>query len=363
VADPAVEGGVGVSAPVAVPQAALAGVRREGLLRRRRYLLVSGSLGAALFTVSVTALTVGDFDLTPFDVLAALVGQADSGAMFVVVDLRLPRLLLALLVGVAFALAGALFQSVLRNPLASPDIIGISQGASVGAVVAILGLTLSGPAVSLFALLGALATGAVLYAVAWRGGLAGFRFVLSGIGVAYMATSMIGYLLTRAGVQEAQSALTWLTGSLGTAQWGAIRILALELLVLVPAAALLGPRLRILTMGDETAAALGVRPEHVRLAVVGVGVCLAAVATAAVGPLAFVALTAAPIARRLLGDGTLGLFPSVLTGATLVVGADLVAQHLVPGGIEVPAGIVTGVIGGPYLIWLLATSRRGGRVA
>jgi iron complex transport system permease protein len=344
-------------------QSPLAAVRRSARTRRRRYVLLNLALVATILAVSVAALTVGDFDLGPLDAVAALTGDADGYVTFVVVDLRLPRLLLGLLVGMALGLAGALFQSVLRNPLASPDIIGISQGASAGAVLAILGLGLSGPAVAVYALLGATVTGAVLYAVSWRGGLAGFRFVLSGIGVAYMATSLVGYLLTRAGVQEAQTALTWMAGSVGSAQWGAIRNVAVALVVLVPAAAVVAPRLALLLLGDDTAAALGVRPERVRLAVVGVGVGLAAVATAAVGPLAFVALIAAPVARRLLDDGSLALVPCALTGAALVGCADLVAQHVIPGDLEVPVGIVTGAVGGPYLVWLLATSRRGGKVA
>ncbi len=338
-------------------------VRDTTRSRRRRSRLVSLSLATVLMSMSVASLTVGDFDLSLLEVLATLAGRGEPGAAFVVLDLRLPRLLLAVLVGVAFAVAGGLFQSVLRNPLASPDIIGISQGASVGAVLAILGLGLTGPVVSALALAGAITTGTLLYAVSWRGGLTGFRFVLSGIGIAYMATSVVGYLLTRTGAQQAQTALTWLTGSVGSAQWPTIRTLALALVVLLPAAALVARQLDLLLLGDDTAAALGVGPERVRLAVVGIGVCLAAAATAAVGPLAFVALTAAPIARRLLDDGTLGLIPSALVGAMLVVGSDLVGQHLVPGGIEVPAGIVTGVVGGPYLIWLLVSARPRGKAA
>jgi iron complex transport system permease protein len=337
--------------------AVLRGVARK---RRRRYLRTVLCLGTATVTVAVASLTVGDYDLSPLDVLQTLLARGDSGAEFVVLDLRLPRLLLALLVGVAFAVAGGLFQAALRNPLASPDIIGISQGASVGAVLALLALDVAGLLVPAFALAGATVTGVVLYAVAWRGGLAGYRFVLSGIGVAYMATSVVGYLLTRSGVQDAQTALTWVTGSVGTAEWGAIRTLAVAIAVLLPMTALVAPWLRALLLGDDTAASLGVPPERARMAVLALGVALAAVATAAVGPLAFVALTAAPIARRLLGDGSLALVPGALVGATLVAAADLVAQHLLPSDLEVPVGIVTGVVGGPYLIWLLVTARRRG---
>ena len=285
-------------------------------------------------------------------------GHGDNRSTLVVQGLRLPRLVLALLAGAAFGLAGALFQTVLRNPLASPDIIGISQGASVGAVFAILGLGLTGPWVFAMALTGGLLVGALLYLVAARGGLAGFRFVLAGIGVAYLASSVLGYLLTRTQVQQAQSALQWLAGSVAQADPAMNRLLApllgVLLILTIPAAR----ALQALRLGDDTAAALGLRPARSRLLVIAVGVGLASLATAAAGPIAFVAFTAAPIARRLLRDGSLALLPAVLVGSLMVVGADLVAQHLLPADMSVPVGVVTGVVGGPYLIWLLATARR-----
>ncbi|MDN4172769.1 iron ABC transporter permease [Nocardioides sp. SOB77] len=358
-----------MSAPTLAPEAdraareARQAVAGEGLRttrrrRHRRRLLVTVVLVVLAAALCVTALMLGDFRLSAGEVLRTLAGADQGAARFIVVELRLPRLVLGVLVGVAFGLAGALFQSVLRNPLASPDVIGISQGASTGAVVALLAVgATSGYVVPLSALAGGALVGLLLYAVAWRGGMTGHRFVLAGIGVAYVCTSVIGYLLTRNDVKEAQVALLWMTGSLGQADWALVRTLAVAVAVLVPLVACVARGLSLLMLGDEQAGSLGLRPEVTRACVVALGVALACVATAAAGPVAFVALTAAPVARRLLGDGTLALVQSALVGVVLVVGADVVAQHLLPADLAVPVGVVTGAVGGPYLIWLMASGR------
>ncbi|CAI9418779.1 FecCD family ABC transporter permease [Nocardioides sp. T2.26MG-1] len=337
---------------------AASGLRRARRRRRARRTAVLVVLAGLATVLSVAALMMGEFRLSAGQVLGALAGSDDPSAHFVVVELRLPRLLLGVLVGIAFGLAGALFQSVLRNPLASPDIIGISQGASAGAVAALLVGGATGAVVSAAALAGGAAVGLLLYAVAWRGGMTGHRFVLSGIGVAYVASAVVGYLLTRSDVKQAQVALRWMTGSLAQAEWSLVRVLAVALAVLVPAVALLARGLELLLLGDDQAGSLGLRPELVRALVVATGVALACTATAAAGPVAFVAFVAAPVARRLLGDGTLALVEAALVGVVLVVGADLVAQHLLPADLSVPVGVVTGAVGGPYLIWLMATGGR-----
>jgi iron complex transport system permease protein len=326
--------------------------------RRTRAVLTTVGLVVAVVVVAVLALRLGDYRMSTGQVLAVLVGRGEQVDVLVVRELRLPRLLLGLLVGLGLGAAGAVFQSVLRNPLASPDVIGITQGGSAGAVTALLLAGVTGPLLQLSALAGGLAVGLLLYAVAWRGGMAGHRFVLAGIGVAYLATSVVGYVFTRAQVQEAQTALQWLSGSLAQASWELDLQLAAALAVLLPLSALVGPRLQVLLLGDDTAAALGLRTERVRLLLVLLGIALASVATAAAGPVAFVALTAAPIARRLLGGGSSAVLASALVGAVLVAGSDVVAQHLLPLAQAVPVGVVTGAVGGPYLIWLLATHRR-----
>jgi iron complex transport system permease protein len=337
----------------AVAVRSLRGTRRR---RRARWVTVTVLLAAAAFAVCVASLTL-DSGYPVRSVLRALFSTDPGEADFVVNTLRLPRLALGILVGVAFALSGALFQSVLGNPLASPDVIGVAQGASAGAVVVVLGVGATGWPVSFAALAGGAVVAVLLYAVAWRGGMTGHRFVLAGIGVAYLGASVTGYLLTRAEVQRAQTALLWLAGSLSQYTWPLVGVLAVALLVLVPLVALTARRLDLLLLGDDQAAALGVRPELVRVWVIVLGTALACCATAAAGPIAFVALVAAPVARRLLGDGGLALLPAALVGVVLVVGADTVAQFVLPVDLAVPVGVVTGIVGGPYLIWLMVSGR------
>ncbi len=313
--------------------------------------------------VAAASLAVGAYTLSLPDLIATLAGQGEARDNFIIFGLRLPRLLLGALVGAAFAISGALFQTLLKNPLASPDIIGISGGASAAAAGSILILGLGGAAVPVAAFLGALVAATAIYLLAWRGGVTGYRFVLIGVGVAFMVQAVLGYLITRGDVRDVQQALVWMVGGIGGAAWADIAVLALALAVLLPALGLLAPRLRMLQLGDETAGGLGVRVESTRLALLLIAVALAAVATAFAGPVAFVAFVSAPIARRIVGAGSLALLPSALVGMLLVTSADFAAQHLLPGTLQVPVGIVTGVIGAPYLLWLLATANRRGRGA
>ncbi|MGV8858129.1 FecCD family ABC transporter permease [Rhodoglobus sp.] len=322
-------------------------------------------IGLALVAVALTlvSIAVGAYTLSLPDLLATLFGGGTTSDRFIVVKLRLPRVVLAILVGVAFGLAGALFQSLLRNALASPDIIGISGGASVAAVLSLLVFGATGLAVSMSALVGALVVAFAIYLLSWRSGMNGMRFVLIGVGIAFMAQAVLGYLITRGDVRDAQQALVWMVGGLGGASWGDIVIMAVSLVVLLPAVAGLASKLRMLQLGDDLAASLGVSVQRSRLALIIVAVALVAIATALVGPLAFVAFVSAPIARRMIGGGTLALVPSALVAVVLVLGADFVAQHAFATGTQVPAGIVTGLIGAPYLLWLISTTNREGRTS
>lgn len=327
-------------------------------VRRSRARLVTIVLLGAVLVIAALSLAVGAYSVSLPDLLATLAGQGNSKNEFIVLRLRLPRLTMAVLAGLAFALAGALFQALLGNPLASPDLIGITGGASVAAVFAILVLGLSGFAVSGFAFVGALVVASTIYLLSWRQGIAGYRFVLVGIGIAFMVQAALGYLLTRADVRDAQGALVWMVGSLSGTLWTEVAVAAISVGVLVPAVIVLAPKLRMLQLGDDTARGLGVRVDLSRVLLLAVAVALAAVATASVGPIAFVAFVAGPIARRLV-PGT-SLVPSALVGVLLVSTADFVSQHLLPGGVQVPVGIITGAIGAPYLLWLLATRRSRG---
>lgn len=262
----------------------------------------------------------------------------------------MPRALVAVLAGAALGLSGTIFQS----PLASPDLIGITAGASAAAVIALLVFGLRGFPVSVAALAGALGAAAVMYALAWRQGVTGYRLVLAGIAMAAMLTSVVSYCLTRADVYAARDALVWLTGSLNAKSWATVWTLAPCVAVLVPLTLLAGRRLAALQVGDDLARVHGVRVERARLGLLVLAVALAAVATAAVGPVAFVS---GPIARRLAGG--IALVPAALVGALVMTAADVVAQHVFPST-QFPAGVVTAIVGGPYLLWLLMSTNRSG---
>jgi iron complex transport system permease protein len=347
-------GPAGSHSPHEPDRAILAAVRRAG---RSRRVIVTAALVVVLAGIAVAALMLGDRILSPSDVLATLLGQGSGGDRFVVLGLRLPRLLLGLLVGASFGLAGSVFQSLLGNPLASPDIIGISQGASAAAVGAILVLGWSGLSVSFAAFGGAILVAALITVLAARSGMVGSRFVLIGIALAFLAQALIGYLLTRADVRDAQSALVWLVGSIGTVQAQELVVTAVGAVILSLALVVLAPRLRMLQLGDEAATGLGVRVIRSRLLLTLVAVGFAALGTAAAGPIAFVAFVSGPIARRLLGGTASALVASALVGAVVVTGSDLIAQHGIPGA-QVPVGIVTSIVGAPVLLALLARTNR-----
>lgn len=325
----------------------------------RRTATVVGGLVLLLAALATVALLLGDAALTPAEVGSALVGQAEPVVRFVVVELRLPRLLTAVVVGLCLGASGAVFQSVVRNPLASPDIVGITASAGATGVVGVVLLGLSGAALSGTVLAGALVAALLVYALAWRQGVQGYRLVLVGIGVAAFATAATSYVLTRADVRDAQVAYAWLTGSLNGAAWGPFVTLAASAVVLLALLAAQTRALRALELGDDAAAGLGTRAERARLLLVLTAVALAAVAVAASGPIAFVALMAAPIARRLVGATGVTLTASALVGAAILSASDLVAQFAVPGT-SYPVGVVTGLVGAPYLVWLLARTNRTG---
>jgi len=322
-----------------------------------RALTVALVLLVLTVVVLVISLTTGDYPISPIDVVRTLLGDGTAIQHFIVETLRLPRAILAMVVGAALGIGGAIFQSVSRNPLGSPDIIGFDAGAATGAVVVLLVLHGSQAATSLGALIGGVGTALAVYLLAMKRGVQGYRLILVGIGIAAMLTSVNSYLLTRAKVTEAQQAAVWLTGSLNGRGWEQVRPVCVALVVLVPLACMLGRSLRMLELGDDTAGMLGVPAEGIRLASIVVGVGLAATATAAAGPIGFVALAAPQITRRLTRAPGPNVLVSAICGALLLSASDLVAQRVLPST-QLPVGIVTGVIGGIYLAWLLSREWR-----
>ena len=330
-------------------------VRRR---RTRRTLLTCGVLAAAILAMFCLSLMVGRTYYPPSDVLAVLLGQDVQGASFTVGTLRLPRAVLAVLAGACFGLGGVTFQTMLRNPLASPDIIGISSGASAAAAFGIVILGLSGTAVSLLSIVAGLLVALLIYLLSSRGGVAGTRLILVGIGISAMLTSLTDWVLSKAGQWDLQEALRWLTGSLNNTSWEqALPVLA-ALVVLGPVLLSRSGELRITQLGDDAAQALGVRTGRTRLVVVVAAVGLIAFATSASGPIAFVAFLSGPIAARIVGPGASPLLPAAAVGALLVLVADLVGQFAT--GTRYPVGVVTGVLGAPYLLYLIVRVNRRG---
>ena len=328
---------------------------------RSRPVVVGGVLGLVVIALMVLAVATGDYPISPADVVAALSGSGDEGTTFIVRDLRLPRATCALLAGVGLGLSGAIFQSLTRNPLGSPDIIGFEQGASVGALVVITVLAGAGAAVSAGALAGGALTAVAVYGLAFRrGATSGYRLILVGIAIGFLMLSITDYLLARARIEEAQEATRWLLGSLNARDWSDVVPLALSFALLLPGTVAGRPALRALELGDDAAHALGVRVELARISLVALAVGLVSVTVVATGPIGFVALMAPQIARRLARTAGPPLLCSALTGAAIVLAADIAAQRLIPSS-ALPVGVMTGAFGGLYLAWLLTSEWRAGR--
>ncbi|PFG36947.1 iron complex transport system permease protein [Flavimobilis soli] len=344
--------------PALAGPALVAKVAAERRRRARRRTGVTLALVAAIVVVWALSLMIGRTFYGPGTVLDVLLGRDADGATFAVGRLRLPRATLGLLAGACFGLAGVTFQTMLRNPLASPDIIGISSGASVAATFAIVVLGLDGAQVSLFAIVAGLGVALLIYVLSVKDGVAGTRLVLVGIGVTAMLEAVTTYLLQRASEWDVNEAMRWLTGSLNGSRWSEVVPVAVALAVLGPVLAALARDLETLRLGDDAASALGTRVGRTRLGVVVAAVGLIGFATAATGPIAFVAFLAGPIAARLVGPNGSLLLPAALTGSLLVLLADLVGQHGV--GTRFPVGVVTGVLGAPFLVYLIIRSHRAG---
>ncbi|MEU1882181.1 iron chelate uptake ABC transporter family permease subunit [Streptosporangium sp. NPDC020072] len=331
--------------------------RRASFRVGLRVVLIGAVLAAAVTTLTVLAIGTGQYPIAPGDVLRALAGNGQRAHMFVVETLRLPRVLTGLLVGAALGLAGAVFQSLTRNPLGSPDIVGFTTGAATGALIQIIVLGGGMVAVAGGALAGGLLTSLVVYLLAFRDGVQGYRLILVGIAVngGLVATNI--YLIARAEFADAHVAATWMTGNLNGRGWGHVNLLVGTLLVLVPVTLAFGRRLKLMELGDELATALGVRVESSRLWLMLLGVALTAVATVASGPIPFVALAAPQLARRLARSAAPVLVLSGLMGALLLVAGDMAAQRLL-APTQLPVGVMTGSLGGVYLVWVLVSGWR-----
>jgi iron complex transport system permease protein len=318
---------------------------------------VSLVLLAIALAVALVTLASGEFHVPVLDVIGALLGQAEGRIQMVVVEWRLPRTALALLLGAALGIGGAIFQSLTRNPLGSPDIIGFDAGAYTGALIVIIVLGGGYFGVAGGALAGGLVTALCVYLLAYRRGVQGFRLIIVGIGVSAMLSSLNTWMMLRAELEVAMAAAMWGAGTLNGLGLDRLGYASIVLLVLVPMALSLARPMAQLEMGDDAARALGVNAERTRLALLVVGVALTAAVTATAGPIGFVSLVAPQLARRLTGSAGVAMLPSAAMGALLLVAADYIAQRAF-APTQLPVGIVTVSLGGIYFVWLLVREAR-----
>ncbi|WP_437014256.1 FecCD family ABC transporter permease [Streptomyces sp. enrichment culture] len=318
---------------------------------------VSLLLAAAAFLVFCVSIGVGDFPIGLPQVIRTLLGRGEQVDEFVIMDLRMPRALAGLIVGIALGVSGAITQSIARNPLASPDVLGITTGASA---VAVFLVTVSGGAaaavtetvgLSAAALAGGLCTGLLVYFLAWRRGIDGFRLILIGISVSAVMEAVTTWLLVTADIRDVAQAQAWLVGSLDDRSWGEVQVALWGTLVLLVVVTAVAFQFKPMHFGDEVAAGLGVRYAAVRAVLLLCAVLLAGMAVSAAGPVPFVALVAPQVAMRLARCPTPPMLASGLVGALLLIGSDLVARAVLP--VSLPVGVVTAAIGGPFLVYLL----------
>ena len=331
-------------------------VGRWSLPWRPRTAITALSVLVSTLVLACVSLAIGDMNISVGRVAAVLAGGGDGGDRFIVLDLRLPRLVVTVLVGLALGLSGAVVQNITRNPLASPDVIGILSGASAGAVAAIVLGTSSTLLIPSMAMAGGLTAAAVVFLASWKGGVEGYRIVLVGIGVAAICSALTSLLLVRARVHEAAQAVVWLTGTLDGRTWTHAVPLMIVVGLVVPVLLVLLHALGALSLGDATAGSIGVRVDSVRVVALVAATLLASVAAAATGPIAFVAFVAPQVMMRLIGSPTPPIMVSGLGGAFLLLSTDVVARTLLP--VELPVGIVTVVIGAPFFLFLLMARRR-----
>ena len=333
-------------------------VGRWSVLISPRHVLIGLMLLALGLAVAVAALRLGKFTVSTQEVIDALQGRGRRIVQVVVVTWKLPRIVLGLVAGLALGVAGALFQTITRNPLGSPDLIGFSTGAQTGILVSILLLPGSMLSASLASFIGGAAVGTVTYLVSLRGGFTGLRFILVGIAISSMLVSVNRWLLVRVDDDEGLGALKAITGSLGAARWPVVTPICLAIGVTVTLTLLASRHLRVLSLGEQVATILGSPTRRASALLVLLGTVLVAVVTMAAGPIGFVALVAPHLARLLTGSPQPPLLVSGLTGSLLLAGADLLSQLLLE---SMPASVVTNAVGGLYLMVALTVAARGRR--
>lgn len=333
-------------------------IRGSRLKRRRRFIMTTTVLTIIALALCCAMLMLGNTIYPVKDVLRVLIGEEVKGATFTVGTLRLPRMLAGVFAGFAFGVGGYIFQTMLRNPLANPNVIGITSGSSAAAVFCIIVLHANNTVVSIASVVGGLVTAIVIYLLAKGASFSIGRLILVGIGIQAMLTAVINYLMLIGKTNDIPTAMRWLSGSLNGAKMENLYPLFIAVIVFTPIILFFGKRLEMLELGEQAATSLGVDTNKTRVILIVCSVLILALATAATGPIAFVAFLSGPIAKRLVGVGFSNILPAGLIGVILVLASDLIGQFAFVA--RYPVGVITGIIGAPYLIYLLIRINRKG---
>ncbi|MER1998835.1 MAG: iron chelate uptake ABC transporter family permease subunit [Lysinibacillus sp.] len=326
--------------------------------RKRQYVLMTAILVALCIMLSIAMLMLGN-TIYPFsDVLRALFGEQIKGVSFAVSTIRFPRLLAGIFAGFAFGVGGYIFQTMLRNPLANPNVIGITAGSSAAAVFCIIVLQASSTVISIAAVIGGLLTVLVIYMLSKGSSFSIGRLILIGIGIQAMLNAFISYLMIIGKSQDIPTAMRWLSGSLNGAKLESVLPLMAIIIICLPILLYFSKDLEMLELGEQAATALGINTNKTRIILMVAAVLMIALATATTGPIAFIAFLAGPIAKKLVGNGFSSMIQAGLVGIILVLAADLIGQFAFET--RYPVGVITGIIGAPYLIYLLIRINRKG---
>ncbi len=349
---------------------------------------IYGGVTTLLLGILIWSLSAGSYSLSLGEVVSILWHPTGGYDELVIWDIRLPRVLVGTTAGALLGASGAIFQSIIRNPLASPDVIGFNSGIALGAVVALVFFDASGYALIFSAIGGGMITALLVIVLAWQAqpsspylrkstshlnavgrlwkyanayGFIPYRIVLIGIGCAFTITAITNFVLITTDIYRASDVMIWLIGSVNGKTWDSVTIAFSGLVVLLPCALYLQKNMRDLELGNDTAVSLGVHINRTRLYAVLLGILLSAFAVSVVGPIGFVAFVSGPIARRMSTVAGINVALSALVGSIILTFSDLMGRIAIPG-INLSAGIYTAIIGGPYLLWLLARNIRKGEL-
>ncbi len=325
--------------------------------RKRRYFVTVAAMLILLFVLICLNMTIGEKNYSLIEVLGAIVSGENN---YIIMKLRLPRVLVGLFCGIAFGIAGNTFQTLLGNPLASPDIIGVSSGSTVAAVYCILFLNINRGVVSLIAVLSGVLSAFLIYKISYKNGYSSGRLILTGIGAQAFFTALINWMVMRASEYDVPTAMRWMAGNLNGITTDSLPLLIVVVIACVIVMSYLRNHLRSIELGESYATILGVQVNFTRTLLILCSVALIAFATSISGPIASIAFLSGPIARRLCSSNQTNLASSALVGAILVLAGDFVGQNLLPT--RYPVGIITGLLGAPYLVYLLINQNKGGAI-